>query len=62
MPNRPNPEGWKGGSEDFETTWTLFGNKVVPQSTQLTEYDIRETAKLNRNHGRLTDHEGFGGA
>jgi hypothetical protein len=24
---RPNPDGWKGGSEDFDTVWTLHGHK-----------------------------------
>jgi hypothetical protein len=24
---RPNPEGWKGGSEDFSTVWTLHGHR-----------------------------------
>lgn len=26
MPNRPNPAGWKGGSEDFEFTRTFEGH------------------------------------
>jgi hypothetical protein len=30
---RPNPEGWKGGSEDFDTVWTLHGHR--PESTGL---------------------------
>jgi hypothetical protein len=24
---RPNPDGWVGGSEDFDTVWTLHGHK-----------------------------------
>ena len=30
---RPNPEGWRGGSEDFDTVWTLHGHK--PESPAL---------------------------
>lgn len=30
---RPNPEGWKGGSEDFDTVWTLHGHR--PESLGL---------------------------
>jgi hypothetical protein len=30
---RPNPEGWKGGSEDFDTVWTLHGHR--PESMGL---------------------------
>lgn len=25
---RPNPDGWQGGSEDFDTVWTLHGHKA----------------------------------
>lgn len=25
---RPNPAGWKGGSEDYDTVWTLHGHKA----------------------------------
>jgi len=24
---RPNPDGWRGGSEDFDTVWTLHGHR-----------------------------------
>lgn len=28
MPGRPNPDGWKGGSEDFDTQWQSHGHRV----------------------------------
>jgi len=52
---RPNPDGWQGGAEDFETVWTLKGHKLPP--TDLS--DQAETGKISRNHNRLHDSPGF---
>lgn len=27
MMARPNPDGWRGGSENFDTVWTLHGHR-----------------------------------
>ena len=53
---RPNPSGWQGGREDFETIWTLKGHKLPP--TDLA--DTAEIGKISRNHNRLRpDTPGF---
>lgn len=52
---RPNPDGYQGGPEDFETVWTLKGHKLPPAG----EVDPFEAAKISRNHGRLSDADGF---
>lgn len=52
---RPNPEGWVGGREDFETIWSLKGHRQV----NVGHWDDAEGAKVSRNHGRLHETEGF---
>lgn len=52
--SRPNPDGWSGGREDFETIWTLKGHKLPP-----TDIDPAEAGKISRNHNRLHDTPGF---
>ena len=52
---RPNPEGWQGGHEDFETIWTLKGHKLPPTDLM----DQAEVGKISRNHNRLHDSAGF---
>jgi hypothetical protein len=47
--DRPNPEGWQGGAEDFETVWSLKGHKLP----EAGEVDVAEAGKQSRNHGRL---------
>lgn len=51
---RPNPDGWKGGAEDFETIWTLKGHKLAS-----TDQDTFDQGKTSRNHQRLYDADGF---
>lgn len=52
---RPNPDGYQGGPEDFETVWTLKGHKLPP-----TDLDSAfEIAKISRNHNRLDEAPGF---
>jgi len=53
--DRPNPDGWKGGPEDFETVWTLKGHKLPPTDLE----SAQEIAKIARNHNRLHDAPGF---
>ncbi len=53
--SRPNPDGWEGGHEDFETVWTLKGHKLPPAG----EVDPFEAAKISRNHNRLHETPGF---
>lgn len=54
---RPNPDGWEGGAEDFETVWTLKGHKAIPYGP--SDLDTFEAAKISRNHNRLHDAPGF---
>ncbi len=55
--SRPNPDGWQGGPEDFETVWTLKGHVAVPlEDSDMTNW---EAAKVSRNHNRLHDAPGF---
>ena len=61
MPNsstdRPNPDGWEGGREDFETIWSLKGAKMVPlTSTTRTAEQLHD---IQANRGRLHDADGF---
>jgi hypothetical protein len=58
--SRPNPDGWQGGNEDFETVWTMFGQRVAP--TDPGDMSVQELAKLERGHQRICDRPGFGGA
>lgn len=53
--DRPNPDGWQGGPEDFETLWTLKGHKLPPAG----ELDPFEAGKISRNHNRLDETPGF---
>jgi hypothetical protein len=55
MAERPNPEGWKGGHEDFETVWTLFGHRLPPSG----RVDPAEAGRISNGAGRISDHEGF---
>jgi hypothetical protein len=52
---RPNPSGWQGGREDFETIWTLKGHKLPPTDLE----SAAEIGKISRNHNRLHDTPGF---
>ncbi len=56
---RPNPDGYKGGTEEFETVWNLKGHVAVPCGPN--DLDTEEAACISRNHGRLSDAPGFGG-
>jgi len=53
--SRPNPDGWQGGAEDFETVWTLKGHKLPPAG----RVDDYEAGKISRNHNRLDETPGF---
>jgi hypothetical protein len=55
---RPNPDGYMGGPEDFETVWTLKGAKVL-NGYETQNLSTDEIAKIGRNHNRLTDSPGF---
>ena len=60
MARRPNPDGWKGGSEDFETVLTLKGSVAIDVNNPF-EGSVAEMACIQQNHGRLCDAPGFDG-
>lgn len=55
--DRPNPDGWQGGPEDFETVWELKGHVALPYGCN--DLPTAEAAKISRNHNRLHDAPGF---
>jgi hypothetical protein len=59
---RPNPEGWKGGSEDFDCLWNAYGHRAENVGLHLPEDEDGDDTNW-RNVGRHADYETwFGGA
>jgi hypothetical protein len=54
--NRPNPEGWKGGSEDFDCVWTLYGHRSQSTGAYLNDsvsdpgHDVGIDEATGRHH------------
>lgn len=58
---RPNPEGWVGGSEDFDCVWTFYGHRSQSTGAYLNDSVVDDDCDrgiADSNRGRHATQEG----
>lgn len=53
---RPNPDGWKGGSEDFKCLWGHYGHRVESPGLHFCDDDDSDAGFHAANVGRHEDY------
>ena len=50
MGTRPNPDGWKGGPEEYDTVWQSHGHRIDAMSAYIDQ-DDPETGRGDSDNG-----------